>query len=155
MRIGCHTGPVTVGNMGSHSRFDYTIIGDAANLASRLEGANKEFGIYTLISQATMEGLGPEFRCREVANLLVIGKNEPVKVFEPMYQEAFEKRQHLIESFHEGLNLFYQAKFTDAAEIFSSISDLDSVAAAYEKRCRELIKMSSVRHPGIWVMSAK
>ena len=55
MRVGMNSGPAVVGNMGSQTRFDYTMLGDAVNLAARLEGINKQFGTYTMLSEATVE----------------------------------------------------------------------------------------------------
>jgi len=81
-RMGINTGTVIVGNMGSSSRFAYTAMGDAMNLASRLEAANKAFGTSIMISQFTYEQVKDYCLCRELATITVQGKTEPIKVYE-------------------------------------------------------------------------
>jgi adenylate cyclase len=82
MRIGINTGPMVIGNMGTQRRFDYTVMGDEVNVASRLEGANKELGSEILISASTMAAAGAGIVARPRGRIAVKGRKQSVEVFE-------------------------------------------------------------------------
>ncbi len=80
--IGLNSGIMTVGNMGSTQRMDYTLIGDNVNLGARLEGTNKAYGTHIIISEYTYEMVKDKVIARELDNIRVKGKNKPVLIYE-------------------------------------------------------------------------
>jgi adenylate cyclase len=156
MRVGMNTGAAVVGNMGSKTRFDYTMLGDQVNLSARLEGINKQFGTYIMVSGATVQKIAGAFPARELSKVAVVGRKEPVTVYEPMLPEEFAARKPTLETFDRGLKEYYAGRFTEAERIFEGIASVDPPAASYQKKCRQLA--ASPVEPGwsgVWVMTEK
>jgi adenylate cyclase len=156
MRIGLNSGPAVVGNMGSRTRFDYTMLGDAVNLAARLEGVNKQFRTYTMVSAATLERIAEAYPARELAHVGVVGRKEPVTVYEPMLAEAYAARRETLAAFAAALKAFYAGRFAEAERLFERIAPQDPPAAAYVEKCRELqASPPEGAWSGVWLMTSK
>ena len=140
-RIGLHTGVGIVGNIGSRRRFNYTVTGDSANLASRLEGANKFYGTSILASEATVNLAGPTIVWRELDTVRVVGRSGQVRIYEPiaLADELTEEQRALIEVYAKGLACWRAADFAGASGHFGRIAESDPPALFFLQRCRKLI----------------
>lgn len=137
MRIGINSGPAVVGNMGSGNRFDYTAMGDTINLASRLEGASKQYGTSILIGEATHAHVSESIAAREVDIVRVVGRKKPARIYEilGLLPSLGTEKEKLLSVYGAGLEAFRLRNWKDALEFFRTLPG-DGPSAVYSERCR-------------------
>ena len=140
--IGLNTGEASAGNMGSNIVRSYTVMGDNVNLASRLEGLNKEYGTKIIISEYTYEVVKDDFLCRMIDLVKVKGKERAVKIYELIAPLSEQTKLLDMEEFDEGLRLYYLKQFDLALPLFEKASEknpADLLPKIYAIRCNEFI----------------
>ena len=159
--IGLNTGNMVVGFVGSQAIKNYTLIGDAVNLGSRLEGTTKEYRIEIIISEAAYEMVKMDMLCRELDLIQVKGKTKPIRIYE-LVDRRFKAKpivQEKVGFFAEGLALYRAQKWDEATACFQKCLELDpqdGPGAIFLGRCKQLKE-----HPpamdwdGVFVMKTK
>ncbi|MBT5109640.1 MAG: CHASE2 domain-containing protein [Rhodospirillaceae bacterium] len=154
VKIGVNCGAAVVGNVGSEKRFNYTAVGEAVNIAARLESLPGTYDCQIVVSGETAGRVGDRFIMRELDRVAVKGKAEPLRILEPLSNlDATEPPESFVR-YGEALAAYRDRKFTEAAAIWDEIGDGPSLVMASRAR---VFADSPPAEPwdGVWVMTTK
>ena len=165
-RIGISSGQMVTGNMGSESRMNYTMMGDNVNTAARLESSAKQYGIYIQIADSTYQPVKDKIVVRDLDNVRVLGKSEPVKVFELISEigQEPEKYKKILPAYHEALDLYKNQEWKKAIEAFKASDALEDMfpgrktnpSRIYIPRCEHFLdNPPGDNWDGVWTLTSK
>jgi adenylate cyclase len=144
-RIGINTGAMVVGNMGTDNKMNYTIMGNDVNLAARLEGVNKQYGTWILVSESTWNETGGMFLGRKLDRVRVVGIETPVQLYNiiAVRSEASGNQVALVDRFNLAIDAYRERRFADALLLFTKCAELapeDDASRIYLDRVRALLR---------------
>lgn len=165
-RIGISSGQMVTGNMGSEARMNYTMMGDNVNTAARLESSAKQYGIYIQIADSTYQSVKDKVVVRDLDNVVVMGKNEPVKVWELISEVGQEPDQYkkILPAYHEALDLYKNQEWSKAIEAFKASDALEDMfggrktnpSRIYIPRCEHYLENPPGDDwDGVWTLTSK
>ena len=142
VRMGLTAGPMVVGNMGSRTRTDYTMMGDTVNLAARFESGQKIYGTGIMVNEAIYESVKDLVEARRLDIIQVVGKEEPVTAYEVLERkgEVPQQKQDVVGLYNRGLELYDRFEFAQAQKLFAQALEVDATdgpAALYADRCED------------------
>jgi class 3 adenylate cyclase len=144
-RIGINTGEMLVGNMGTQKKMNYTVIGNAVNLAARLEGVNKQYGTRIIASESTINETGGKLLSRRLGWIRVVGISKPVRIYEvlELTPDAGPSLNKLVELFHNALDIFESREWKNAESAFNTVLKHfpnDNPSKLYLKYCKHFFQ---------------
>ena len=165
-RIGISSGQMVTGNMGSEARMNYTMMGDNVNTAARLESSAKQYGIYIQIADSTYQPVKDRIVVRDLDNVKVLGKEEPVKVWELISEVGKEPEQYkkILPAYHEALELYKNQDWVKAIDAFKASDELEEMfggrktnpSRVYIPRCEHYLENSPGDDwDGVWTLTKK